>query len=157
MTKILKQKQEIGFFMPTIFWLNKLWVSFSIWQGYLDTDHEDMKKVEKHCQVNFFPAVVQSNCPHRSWRGKTRGYQACWKVLRRKYLLSQPALHRGKSYCASWDSAGKENENLIQNIWILFACTFRVLNCNKSELLMIQCRLCIFTIFKGNWIILYKR
>ena len=109
-----------------------------------------MKKVEKHCQVNFFPAVVRSNCPHRSWRGKTRGYQACWKVLRRKYLLSQPALHRGKSYCASWDSAGKENENLIQNILILFVGTFKILNCNKSELLMEQCRLCIFTIFKGN-------
>ena len=79
-------------------------------------DHEDMKKVEKHCQVIFFPAVVRSNRPHRSWRGKTRGYQACWKVLRRKYLLSQPALHRGKSWCAGWDLAGKENENLIQNI-----------------------------------------
>jgi len=28
-------------------------------------------------KVNFFPAVVRSNRPHRSWRGKTRGYQAC--------------------------------------------------------------------------------
>ena len=154
-----ENKKRRSFFSRQGFcWLNKLWVSVNIWQDYLDVDHEDMKNVEKRSQVNFFPAVVRSNCPHRSWRGKTRGCQACWKVLRQKYLLSQPALHRGKRWCASWDSAGKENENLIQNIWtMLFASTFRVLNCNKSEPLIKQCRLCIFTNFKGYWLILYKR
>ena len=158
--KNLKAKKGDRFFSRQGFcWLNKLWVSvIDIWQEYLDADHEDMKNVEKHRQVNFFPAVVWSNCPHRSWRGKTRGCQVCWKVLRQKYLLSQPALHRGKSWCAGWDSAGKENENLIQNIWtMLFVCTLRVSNFNKCELLIKQCRLCIFTNFKGYWLILYKR